>query len=81
MHSIHSGHGCASDNQEATPVQTILPCLAVQVMCYGIFAEQSLTKGQHWPKAGKKKKDLKNGSFFSGFSHFVSVVILHHEGG
>ena len=44
------------------------------------FTGWALTKGQHRPKAGKKKKDLRSGSFFSG-SHFVEVVMLHHEGG
>ena len=37
------------------------------------FAGWALTEGQHRPKAGKKKKDPRSGSFFSG-SRFVLDV-------
>ena len=44
-----------------------------------ILAGQSLTEGQHRPKAGKIKKTHEVGLFFSG-PHFI-MVVLHQEVG
>ena len=61
----HSGHCCASDDRETTPVNTIWPCLAVQAMNLG----KERPRGSTGQRPVRKTRPTK-WVFFSG-PHFV----------